>query len=107
MAVWPSYDNRPENAQIPNGVPGPRGEARMSRWLVVAGPLAALVLYFVLQAQGWALPASITASVTLLCALWWIFEPIPIPITSLLPLAVFPLFGVLTPAQVGSRSAAR
>jgi sodium-dependent dicarboxylate transporter 2/3/5 len=33
--------------------------------------------------------------------LWWIFEPIPIPFTSLLPLALFPLLGILTPAQVG------
>ncbi|MCZ6560774.1 MAG: SLC13 family permease, partial [Gammaproteobacteria bacterium] len=35
------------------------------------------------------------------CALWWIFEPIPIPATSLIPLAVLPLVGVLTPTQVG------
>jgi sodium-dependent dicarboxylate transporter 2/3/5 len=33
--------------------------------------------------------------------LWWVFEPIPIPVTSLLPLAILPLLGVLTPAQVG------
>jgi len=33
--------------------------------------------------------------------LWWIFEPVPIPFTSLIPLALFPLLGVLTPAQVG------
>lgn len=42
-----------------------------------------------------------TAAVTLWCAIWWIFEPIPIPFTSLLPLAIFPLLGILTPAQVG------
>ncbi len=44
---------------------------------------------------------AITAAVTLWCAVWWIFEPIPIPFTSLLPLALFPLLGILTPAQVG------
>jgi sodium-dependent dicarboxylate transporter 2/3/5 len=73
----------------------------MIRWLIVVGPAAALLLFFALTAQGWAAPAAITASVTLLCAIWWIFEPVPIPFTSLIPLAVFPLFGVLTPAQVG------
>lgn len=41
------------------------------------------------------------AFVAVLCVLWWVFEPIPIPVTSLLPLAVLPLMGVLTPAQVG------
>ncbi|WP_246722570.1 DASS family sodium-coupled anion symporter [Aliikangiella sp. G2MR2-5] len=43
---------------------------------------------------------SIVAATTLLCAVWWIFEPIPIPITSLLPLAIFPLTGVLKPSEV-------
>jgi sodium-dependent dicarboxylate transporter 2/3/5 len=73
----------------------------MIRWLTVIGPAAALLLYFILTSIGWNPEAAITASVTLLCAVWWIFEPVPIPFTSLIPLAVFPLFGVLTPAQVG------
>ena len=44
----------------------------------------------------------ITAVVAWLCMLWWIFEPLPIPVTSLLPIAVFPLSGVLTSEQVGA-----
>ncbi len=35
------------------------------------------------------------AAVTLLVALWWMTEAIPIPVTSLLPLLLFPLVGVL------------
>jgi sodium-dependent dicarboxylate transporter 2/3/5 len=73
----------------------------LNRLLLIAGPLAALALFLALAAQGWSQPAAITAAVTLLCAIWWIFEPVPIPFTSLIPLAVFPLLGVLTPAQVG------
>jgi sodium-dependent dicarboxylate transporter 2/3/5 len=73
----------------------------MSRWLIIVGPAAALLLYFLLLGQGWTAAAAITAAVTLLCATWWIFEPVPIPFTSLIPLALFPLLGVLTPAQVG------
>jgi len=73
----------------------------MTRWLIVIGPAVALVLYFLLTGQGWSQAAAITASVTLLCATWWVFEPVPIPFTSLIPLALFPMFGVLTPAQVG------
>ena len=44
----------------------------------------------------------ITAVVAWLCMLWWIFEPLPIPVTSLLPIAVFPISGVLTLEQVGA-----
>ena len=44
----------------------------------------------------------ITAVVAWLCMLWWIFEPLPIPVTSLLPIAVFPISGVLTWEQVGA-----
>ena len=43
-----------------------------------------------------------TAVVAWLCMLWWIFEPLPIPVTSLLPIAVFPISGVLTSEQVGA-----
>ena len=42
----------------------------------------------------------LVAVLSLLCALWWVTEPIPVPATSLLPLALLPLFGVLTPSQV-------
>ena len=50
------------------------------------------------------LPAAMawTAAVTIVCAVWWIFEAIPIPATSLLPLAAFPLFGVLSANEVGA-----
>jgi sodium-dependent dicarboxylate transporter 2/3/5 len=44
--------------------------------------------------------AAYTLAVTVLCVLWWVFEPIPIPATSLLPLALLPLLGVITSKQV-------
>jgi len=73
----------------------------MIRWLLPLGPLAAVAMFLFLTGQGWSFAPAATAAVTLLCALWWIFEPIPIPFTSLIPLALFPVFGILTPAQVG------
>lgn len=73
----------------------------MSRFLLVLTPLVAIALFFYLIRLEWNSAAAITASITLVCAVWWIFEPVPIPFTSLIPLAFFPLFGVLTPAQVG------
>lgn len=35
-----------------------------------------------------------TAAITFLVAIWWMTEPIPIPVTSLLPIVLFPLLGV-------------
>ena len=73
----------------------------MHRIALIAGPAAALGLGLGLASIGQPAEVCWTAAVTLLCALWWIFEALPIPVTALLPLAVFPLVGVLTPNQVG------
>mgnify|MGYP001088899267 CR=1 FL=1 len=65
------------------------------------GPAAAgmlLGLLLGLDILPW--PAAVTAAVTVWCAIWWLTEPVPIPVTSLLPMAVFPLLGVITPTQV-------
>ena len=64
------------------------------------GPLAGLGLYFLMTEWGHPSSASIVAGITVLCALWWALEPLPIPVTSLIPLAIFPLLGVLTKEQV-------
>ncbi len=69
---------------------------RTSIW---PGVLLALAVATSLNATGYDLPVLVTAVVTTLCIAWWIFEPIPIPVTSLLPLGALPLFGVLTPAE--------
>ena len=50
---------------------------------------------------GFSADAATALGVTVICVVWWVFEPIPIPATSLVPLAVLPLLGVLTPQQVG------
>ncbi len=43
-----------------------------------------------------------TAGVTVLCAFWWITEPIPIPVTALIPMVVFPITGVLSELDVAA-----
>ncbi len=67
---------------------------------LIAGPLAALVAFMWAQHAGLAPAAAITLAITLWCALWWITEPVAIPVTALLPLALLPVAGVLTPVQV-------
>jgi sodium-dependent dicarboxylate transporter 2/3/5 len=69
-----------------------------------AGPLSALLMYFLVintsTAQNNAALA-ITAAVSVICIIWWVFEPVPIPVTSLIPLAIFQISGVLTANEVG------
>ena len=73
----------------------------MTRVFLLAGPAAALALLVLLLGAGLPAAAALTAAITAWCALWWITEPVPIPFTSLLPLALFPVVGILTPAEVG------
>jgi sodium-dependent dicarboxylate transporter 2/3/5 len=53
-----------------------------------------------MMSAGWAREGALTGGLTVLCALWWIFEPIPIPATAMIPLGVFPLLGILDGKQV-------
>jgi len=70
-------------------------------WALWLWPLfaAAVAAVLVANAQGGDMAG--VGFVAVLCVVWWMFEPVPIPVTSLLPLAILPLVGVLSPAQVG------
>lgn len=73
------------------------------KWLSLwGGPFAAALMWFWLQSQGWQSDASWAGAITLWCAIWWIFEPIPIPVTSLIPLAGFPIVGVLDAGAIAA-----
>lgn len=68
-----------------------------------AGPLAALSIYFLVLQTSSATnntALAITAAVSIICVIWWIFEPVPIPVTSLLPLSIFQISGVLSSDEV-------
>ena len=64
------------------------------------GPVLGAALFFTLKSLGWGNDASWTAAVSAVCAVWWVFEPVPIPVTSLLPFALFPVLGVLSPREI-------
>jgi len=68
---------------------------------LLAGPVLSGLLFFYLQ-NSLPEPVSITAAIAVWCVIWWIFEAVPIPVTSLLPIAIFPLTNVLTSEQVAA-----
>jgi len=72
------------------------------QWALIAGPLLAIAVASGMNQSGWETQACWTGAVAILCVVWWIFEPIPIPATSIIPLAIFPLMGVLSQEKIST-----
>ena len=67
-------------------------------------PVFAILISWFLHRFGQMETASaITLGIAIWTALWWIFEAVPIPVASLLPLSLLPLFGILEPKVVGEK----
>ncbi|ACS78792.1 anion transporter [Maridesulfovibrio salexigens DSM 2638] len=62
------------------------------------GPIVFLLMLLLPAPEGMNPAAWKVAAVTALMAIWWITEAIPIPATSLIPIAFFPLLGVMKSA---------
>lgn len=74
----------------------------MRNWTLWAGPIAAAALGVFANRHGLPVEASWTAAIAVLCAVWWVAQPIPIPVTSLLPIALFPMLGIVSAKEVGA-----
>jgi len=69
---------------------------------LMIGVLVAYTTYVVLLSFNMPEVAAITAAITVLTVVWWVTEALPIPVTSLVPFALLPLFGVLDHKSVAS-----
>ena len=69
-----------------------RSVQKIGLWL---GPVLFLIIYFLAAPAGMPKQAVIVMGITAWIAIWWITEPIPLAATSLLPIILFPLMGVL------------
>lgn len=69
---------------------------KLGLWL---GPLLFLTFYYFVKPEGMPPQAISVTAITLLIAVWWVTEAIPLPVTSLLPIILFPLLGVLEIGQ--------
>jgi sodium-dependent dicarboxylate transporter 2/3/5 len=71
-------------------------------WSTLGGALLAALVFAATDQAGLTKAQSWTAAVTVLCAVWWIAESLPLAATALVPLAVFPLAGLLDESQVAA-----
>ena len=73
----------------------PNGRSARRLAALVAGPILYAVLFTIAPASL-SIAAAHVLGIAGWMAFWWLTEPIPIGITALLPLALFPLLGVST-----------
>ncbi|AMV71928.1 transporter [Desulfuromonas sp. DDH964] len=72
------------------------GRQKIGLWL---GPLLFLAMLLLPTPAGMTVEGQRMAAVALLMATWWMCESMPIPATSLLPIALFPLLGITSTQQ--------
>ena len=77
-------------------------DTQKQRMALIGGPLLGAILGLLVLALGLSQDAAWTAAITAVCATWWVTEPIPIPATSIIPFAAFPLTGVLTHKEIAT-----
>jgi len=66
----------------------------------IIGPTLGLFIGIVAFGQGLDIIAGITLWITVWTTTWWVFEAVPIPVASLVPISMLPLLGVLDSKQV-------
>jgi sodium-dependent dicarboxylate transporter 2/3/5 len=75
--------------------------------LKLLGPLVFLLFQGIETPDGLSKEGFMLLGITIWMAIWWVFEVVPIAVTALLPIILFPLFGVLnlseTTAQYGHK----
>ena len=68
----------------------------MKPYRILGGALAAAAAGALTLIAGQPEVIAWTIAITVLTAAWWVTEALPIPATSLVPFALFPMAGVLT-----------
>lgn len=72
--------------------------AVVGRWL---GVVVALAIFFLPPLEGLEPAGQRLAAIVMLMAVWWVTQAVPIAVTSLLPLGLFPLLGIQSAKVVG------
>ena len=67
---------------------------------LIAGIIVSLIIYYFGNLDPSNPQVTTMAAIAALMALWWITEAIPLAATSLVPLILYPFFGILTAEKV-------
>jgi len=67
---------------------------------VITGLILFLLIIFFTDLDPSNPQLTIMAAIAVLMAVWWITEAIPLSVTSLIPLILFPLFGILSEDEI-------
>jgi len=78
----------------------------LKKWIRPTGFVLGLVIFFVILLFVHLDPkkpaATATLAVAMLMAVWWVFEVVPLAITALLPVFLYPLLGIMNGKAVSS-----
>lgn len=102
-----AQDDPAETQQMQGTTSGVVGQQKVSSGRYTASVLAAslliLVIFLSVDLDKSKPDASKGAAVLIITALWWFSEVVPLTITSLLPMVLYPLLGVMKAKDLSSR----
>ena len=98
MSSSPASPPAAAETAAPGAAPTP-GAARRPWVATLLGPALGVLVALLLPASL-AFEGRAVAGAAVWMAVWWMTEAVPIPVTSLLPIVLFPLFGMGTMAEV-------
>ena len=84
----------------PRPGPGERGDSSFARYGLLLGPSLALLVWLLPTPAALSPEAHRLAALTTLMATWWMTEALPVAVTALVPLALFPLVGIKAATEV-------
>lgn len=73
------------------------------RWLLfLMAPVISMLIILFADLEPGKPAVTYTLAVAVFMALWWVSEVVPLAVTSLLPIVLFPLFGIMNGAEISS-----